>query len=226
MQTNLDNMAGVTDSPKRAIGFGAPPLFFSNNAFLWLKGSIAGSASSLLGDLSSNRLRFSRMLRREAVSVLLSSTVLSSVIVMAASDLKARSSSISAYVRAGFAGGPRLEVEAGFSFAFCGETNCNGCGLNGLDGRCGDAMFLVGLADLKRSQHYNFTNSSKSIFSLAYLYAGVAFLTGLVDRGLLAGVWGLPADLFFWTLMNCIGWKLYGLASLLPGVFLLFLPKS
>jgi hypothetical protein len=63
-------MAGVTDSPNLAIGFGTVR-FFSNNLRRSLIGSKAGSGVLAVAgeDDSSNRLRFSARVLRDAVSV-------------------------------------------------------------------------------------------------------------------------------------------------------------
>lgn len=67
----LDNMAGVTDSPNLAMGFGAV-WFFSNNFLRSLIGSIAGSGVLCPAgdpDWLSNKFRFSSKLFLDAVSV-------------------------------------------------------------------------------------------------------------------------------------------------------------
>ena len=70
-------MAGVTDSPNLAIGFGGAVIFFSNNFRRSLMGSIAGSGVRWDDgdDGLSNRFLFSIRLRRDAVSVITSSWV-------------------------------------------------------------------------------------------------------------------------------------------------------
>ena len=64
----VDSMAGVTASPNLATGLTAVR-FFSNRALRWLKGSMAGSGESFCGEAFSNKLRFSTIDLREAVSL-------------------------------------------------------------------------------------------------------------------------------------------------------------
>ncbi len=146
-------MAGVTDSPNRAIGFGTD-MFFSNNFRRSLMGNMAGSGERVdEGDCLSNKLRFSRMLRRDAVSVITSGcvtdcginlggdlatgvtfTVFSVLQVLTGTSgfsfsgdsVTLRDDDVTK-VRAGF-GGPSGSALASIaaSAAFCGLTNCSG----------------------------------------------------------------------------------------------------
>ena len=148
--TYLESIAGVTDSPNRAMGFGTD-MFFSNNFRRSLMGNIAGSGERVdAGDGLSNKLRFSRMLRRDAVSVIISGCVTDcdvnfggdlatgvTVTVFSVLQVLAGTSGFSfsgdedradvTKVRAGF-GGPSGSALASMaaSAAFCGLTNCSG----------------------------------------------------------------------------------------------------